>query len=47
MDSRINVFDMLGVEEGDCHVIRTAGGRIQDGSLVSCSFFLSSSFRVG
>ncbi|CDZ96245.1 cynT, can [Phaffia rhodozyma] len=30
MDSRINVFDMLGVDEGDVHIIRTAGGRIQD-----------------
>lgn len=30
MDSRINVFDALGIEVGDCHVIRTAGGRVQD-----------------
>ncbi|KAL7412472.1 carbonic anhydrase [Mrakia frigida] len=30
MDSRINVFDMLGVAIGDVHIIRTAGGRVQD-----------------
>jgi carbonic anhydrase len=31
MDSRINVYEMLGIQDGDVHVIRTAGGRIQDG----------------
>lgn len=25
------MFDMLGVGVGDCHIIRTAGGRVQDG----------------
>ncbi len=30
MDSRMDVFDMLGLEHGDAHVIRNAGGVITD-----------------
>ena len=30
MDSRLNVFDALGLEEGDAHVLRNAGGVITD-----------------
>lgn len=30
MDSRMNIFDMLGLEEGDAHVIRNAGGVVTD-----------------
>jgi len=30
MDSRLNVFDALGLEQGDAHVLRNAGGVITD-----------------
>jgi carbonic anhydrase len=30
MDSRLNVFDALGLEVGDAHVLRNAGGVITD-----------------
>ena len=30
MDSRLNVFQALGLEEGDAHVLRNAGGVITD-----------------
>ena len=30
MDSRLNVFEALGLEEGDAHVLRNAGGVITD-----------------
>ena len=30
MDSRLNVFAALGLEEGDAHVLRNAGGVITD-----------------
>ena len=30
MDARLNVYGMLGLEEGDAHVIRNAGGVITD-----------------
>jgi carbonic anhydrase len=30
MDSRLNVFDALGLEPGDAHVLRNAGGVITD-----------------
>ncbi len=30
MDSRLNVFDALGLQEGDAHVLRNAGGVITD-----------------
>jgi carbonic anhydrase len=30
MDSRLNVFDALGLDEGDAHVLRNAGGVITD-----------------
>ncbi len=30
MDSRLNVFDALGLKEGDAHVLRNAGGVITD-----------------
>lgn len=30
MDARLNVYAMLGLEEGDAHVIRNAGGVVTD-----------------
>ena len=35
MDARINVYEMLGLEEGDAHVIRNAGGVITDDEIRS------------
>ncbi len=35
MDSRINVFGLLGLEEGDAHVIRNAGGVVTDDEIRS------------
>src|SRR5579863_7629220 len=30
MDARLDIFKMLGLEEGDAHVIRNAGGIVTD-----------------
>lgn len=30
MDARINVFELLGLEEGDAHVVRNAGGVVTE-----------------
>ena len=30
MDARLNVYRMLGLQEGDAHVIRNAGGAVSD-----------------
>jgi carbonic anhydrase len=30
MDARLNVYGALGLEEGDAHVIRNAGGVVTD-----------------
>jgi carbonic anhydrase len=35
MDARINVYGMLGLSEGDCHVIRNAGGAATDDAIRS------------
>jgi carbonic anhydrase len=35
MDSRLNVFAVLGLQEGDAHVIRNAGGVVTDGEIRS------------
>ncbi len=35
MDARLNVYGALGVEEGDCHVIRNAGGVVTDDAIRS------------
>jgi carbonic anhydrase len=35
MDSRLNVFAMLGLAEGDAHVIRNAGGVVTDDAIRS------------
>jgi carbonic anhydrase len=35
MDSRINVFGLLGLQEGDAHVIRNAGGVVTEGEIRS------------
>ena len=35
MDARVNVYGMLGLEEGDAHVIRNAGGVITDDEIRS------------
>jgi carbonic anhydrase len=35
MDARLNVFAMLGLREGDAHVIRNAGGVITDDEIRS------------
>ncbi len=30
MDSRMNIFEMLGLQEGEAHIIRNAGGVVTD-----------------
>ena len=35
MDARLNVFGLLGLQEGDAHVIRNAGGVVTDGEFRS------------
>jgi carbonic anhydrase len=35
MDARINLFSILGLREGDAHIIRNAGGVITDGEIRS------------
>ncbi len=35
MDARLNVYAMLGLQEGDAHVIRNAGGVITDDEIRS------------
>ncbi len=39
MDARLNVYGMLGLEEGDAHVIRNAGGVITDDEIRSLAIF--------
>jgi carbonic anhydrase len=35
MDARLNVYGMLGLSEGDAHVIRNAGGAVTDDTIRS------------
>ncbi len=35
MDARLNVYGMLGLQEGDAHVIRNAGGVVTDDEIRS------------
>ena len=35
MDARLNVYGVLGLGEGDCHVIRNAGGVVTDDAVRS------------
>ncbi|MBV9819193.1 MAG: carbonic anhydrase [Solirubrobacterales bacterium] len=35
MDARLNVYGMLGLQEGDAHVIRNAGGVVSDDAIRS------------
>ncbi|MFZ0091474.1 MAG: carbonic anhydrase [Solirubrobacteraceae bacterium] len=35
MDARLNVYGMLGLHEGDAHVIRNAGGAVTDDEIRS------------
>ncbi len=35
MDARLNVYGMLGLEEGDAHIIRNAGGVVTDDEIRS------------
>jgi carbonic anhydrase len=37
MDTRIEVFSMLGLERGDAHIIRNAGGLVTDDVIRSLS----------
>jgi carbonic anhydrase len=37
MDTRIDLFPMLGLERGDAHVIRNAGGLVTDDAIRSLS----------
>ncbi len=37
MDARLNVYGLLGLQEGDAHVIRNAGGVITDDEIRSLS----------
>jgi carbonic anhydrase len=35
MDARLNVYGRLGLQEGDAHLIRDAGGAITDDEILS------------
>src|SRR6195952_5808584 len=37
MDTRIDLFPMLGLERGDAHIIRNAGGLVTDDAVRSLS----------
>src|SRR3954447_3917329 len=37
MDTRIDLFPMLGIQRGDAHIIRNAGGLVTDGAIRSLS----------
>jgi carbonic anhydrase len=37
MDTRIEVYSMLGLERGDAHIIRNAGGLVTDDAIRSLS----------
>ncbi len=37
MDARIDVFSLLGLERGDAHIVRNAGGLVTDDALRSLS----------
>jgi carbonic anhydrase len=37
MDTRIDLFPMLGIQRGDAHIIRNAGGLVTDDALRSLS----------
>src|SRR5436305_15048352 len=37
MDTRIDLFPMLGLERGDAHIIRNAGGLVTDDAIRSLS----------
>src|SRR5918997_4419423 len=37
MDTRIDLFPMLGIERGDAHIVRNAGGLVTDDALRSLS----------
>ena len=37
MDARLNVYGLLGLHEGDAHVIRNAGGVVTDDEIRSLS----------
>jgi len=37
MDTRIDLFPMLGIERGDAHIIRNAGGLVTDDAVRSLS----------
>lgn len=39
MDARLNVYGMLGLEEGDAHVLRNAGGVITDDEIRSLTIW--------
>src|SRR3954464_10847225 len=37
MDTRIDLYPMLGIERGDAHIIRNAGGLVTDDAIRSLS----------
>src|SRR5687768_18425359 len=37
MDTRIDLFPMLGIERGDAHIVRNAGGLVTDDAVRSLS----------
>ncbi len=37
MDARIDIYDLLGLERGDAHIVRNAGGLVTDDALRSLS----------
>ena len=48
MDARIDVYAVLGLERGDVHVLRTAGGRVTDDVLrsLTLSTYLLGAYQV-
>ena len=43
MDARLHVEDLLGLQTGDAHIIRNAGGVVTEDALTTCSTPTSSS----
>jgi carbonic anhydrase len=37
MDARLNPYELLGLERGDAHIVRNAGGLVTDDALLSLS----------
>jgi carbonic anhydrase len=46
MDARLNPYGLLGLQEGDAHVIRNAGGVVTDDEIRSCVASSTTSIAV-